>query len=86
MQSARERLEAAGINITPQRLAIGELLFTGPQHLTAEEIYDKVRNRRMVVSRATVYNTLNLFTEKGLLREIFVPSPTTTSTTSIPGN
>ncbi|HHH13463.1 MAG TPA: transcriptional repressor [Thiolapillus brandeum] len=72
MDSVRQLLDSAGIYATPQRLAIGEVLFVGPQHLTADEIYDRVRSRNGGVSRATVYNTLNLFTEKGLLREIFV--------------
>jgi len=68
----REHLEKAGIYVTPQRLAIGRVLFVGDQHLTADQVYDRVRARAGNVSRATVYNTLNLFTEKGLLREIFV--------------
>ncbi len=72
MASIREKLEQAGIKITPQRLAVGEVLFDRHQHLTADEVYDRLRYRRSGVSRATVYNTLNLFTEKGLLREIFV--------------
>ncbi len=72
MASTRERLESAGIKVTPQRLAIGEVLFDRHQHLTADQVYDRVRGRAGGVSRATVYNTLNLFTEKGLLREIFV--------------
>jgi Fe2+ or Zn2+ uptake regulation protein len=37
-------------------------------HPTADEVWAKVRRRCPTLSRATVYNTLNLFAEKGLLR------------------
>lgn len=72
METARKQLLAAGINVTPQRLAIAEVLFVGHQHLSADQVFEKVRQKSGSVSRATVYNTLNLFAEKGLIREIFV--------------
>ncbi len=70
----RRKLEAAGIRPTPQRLAIAKLLFTGDKHVTADQVYDHVRSKKLNVSRATVYNTLNLFTERGLLREVYLDS------------
>lgn len=73
----RQHLAGAGINVTSQRLAIAEMLFSRHQHLTADEVYEKMRRSSSQVSRATVYNTLNLFVEKGLLREIFVDSTRT---------
>ena len=73
----RRRLLAVGIHPTPQRLAIGKVLLAQPQHLTADQVYDQVRLKLRTVSRATVYNTLRLFTEKGLLREIFVDAGST---------
>ena len=72
MEEIRRRLLAVGIHPTPQRLAIGKVLLPRPQHVTADQVYDQVRLKLRTVSRATVYNTLRLFTEKGLLREIFV--------------
>ena len=72
MKNVRKHLEAAGINVTPQRLAIAKVLFAKEQHLTADQVYDKVRLRTRSVSRATVYNTLNLFTRKGLLQEVYM--------------
>ena len=83
MIQVRQHLESVGIFVTPQRLAIGSILFTGDQHLTADQVYDRVRARTRNVSRATVYNTLNLFTEKGLLREIFVDASRTFYDTNI---
>jgi Fur family transcriptional regulator, iron response regulator len=66
------RLLAAGVNPTPQRLEIGSLLFPQPVHLSAEQILARLRDAGSTVSKATVYNTLNLFTEQGLLRAISV--------------
>ena len=48
------------------------ILFSEPQHVCAEELLDTARDLGMRVSKATIYNTLNLFVECGLLREINV--------------
>ena len=61
-----------GILPTPQRLEIAEILLEKPQHLSAEQIIDNLRRRGSGVSKATVYNTLNLFSERGLARECLV--------------
>lgn len=65
-------LEERGIQATPQRLRIAELLFARDQHLTAEQIIDRLAARGTRVSKATVYNTLNLFAQKGLLKALQV--------------
>ncbi len=72
VQDAREHLSRAGIYPTSQRRALAGILFDRHQHLTADQVFEKARSKGIRVSRATVYNTLNLFVEKGLLREIFV--------------
>jgi Fur family iron response transcriptional regulator len=66
------RLQASGIRVTAQRLHIAELLLAVPQHLTAEQIAEALQQRGLVVAKATVYNTLNLFAERGLLRPLSV--------------
>ena len=63
-----------GILPTPQRLEIAEILFEKPQHLSAEQIIDRLRAGGSGVSKATVYNTLNLFSERGLAHECLVDS------------
>ena len=65
-------LEARGIQATAQRMRIAELLFARDQHLTAEQIIETLAGQGSRVSKATVYNTLNLFAEKGLLRALKV--------------
>jgi Fur family iron response transcriptional regulator len=61
-----------GILPTPQRVKIAEVLLARPQHLSAEQILDRLRQSGSSVSKATVYNTLNLFRESGLVRELSV--------------
>jgi Fur family iron response transcriptional regulator len=67
----KSRLRQAGMRPTRQRLALGWLLFAkGPRHLTAEMLFEEASAARVIVSLATVYNTLHQFTRAGLLREI----------------
>lgn len=65
-----ERLTEHGVVPTPQRLEIAEILLDRPQHLSADQIIEALRLRGSRVSKATVYNTLHLFGEKGLIREV----------------
>jgi Fur family iron response transcriptional regulator len=61
-----------GVLPTPQRLVLAEVVFSKPQHLSAEQIIAAIRSSGARVSKATVYNTLNLFCERGLLRTVEV--------------
>lgn len=67
------RLKDAGLRPTRQRLALGKLLFdAGDRHVTAEQLHAEAADNGVKVSLATVYNTLNQFTDTGLLREVVV--------------
>jgi Fur family iron response transcriptional regulator len=61
-----------GILPTAQRLEVAGILLARPQHLSAEQIIDHLRTDGSGVSKATVYNTLNLFCERGLVNECLV--------------
>ena len=65
-------LRQNGAKPTAQRMALAEILFSQPQHVCAEDLLDNARDTGMRVSKATIYNTLNLFVRSGLLREINV--------------
>ncbi|MEW6352831.1 MAG: Fur family transcriptional regulator [Pseudomonadota bacterium] len=67
-----ELLRAHGITPTHQRTEIAQILFAKPQHLSAEQILSIVNQDKPVASKATVYNTLGLFAEHGLIREVIV--------------
>ena len=72
----REELTAAlrgrGVNPTRQRIEIAHAIFSRREHLSADQILALVNDRAAATSKATVYNTLNLFLEKRLLREVIV--------------
>ena len=72
LSSDAARLEERGIRATAQRLAIAEFVLHTDEHPSADEVWDAVRASFPMVSRATVYNTLNLFVDHGLLQALVV--------------
>lgn len=66
------RLLGVGIPVTAQRLAIARVLLPQPVHLSAEQVLQRAAHYTSDLSRATVYNTLKLFTARGLLRELAI--------------
>jgi Fur family ferric uptake transcriptional regulator len=58
------------LRITAQRHAIIDTVFSTTEHFTAEQLLEWSRQRDRSVSRATVYRTLPLLTESGLVREM----------------
>jgi Fur family transcriptional regulator, iron response regulator len=64
------RLRDHGVQPTAQRVAVAEYALQTDEHPSAEQVYARVRERFPMVSRATVYNTLNLLVEKGLLKQL----------------
>ena len=68
----RALIEKHDILATPQRVEIAHILLERPQHLSAEQIIERLRASDSGVSKATVYNTLNLFSERGLIKEVMV--------------
>lgn len=71
-QEVSDLLRSCGINLTHQRIEIAMVLFAQRQHLSADQILAAVNARHTEVSKATVYNTLRLFLEKGLISEVIV--------------
>jgi Fur family ferric uptake transcriptional regulator len=63
-------LSTKRLRMTAQRQAIIDSVFSTEQHFTAEQLLDWSRARDKSVSRATVYRTLPLLTESGLVREM----------------
>ena len=67
-----DRLRRHGINPTHQRIEIAHALFSRGEHLSADRLLAIVNGRHSETSKATVYNTLRLFLEKRLIREVIV--------------
>ena len=68
MRDAPSILRDKGIQATPQRIAVAEYILGTDAHPSADEVWANVKRGDPTISRATVYNTLNLFVKKGLLR------------------
>ncbi len=69
-QQLIDRLEQHDIRPSAQRLAIAAYALTTADHPSADAVWTRVKATFPMVSRATVYNTLQLFTEKGLLKQL----------------
>ncbi|RJQ47585.1 MAG: transcriptional repressor [Gammaproteobacteria bacterium] len=71
-QDVAQLLRKQGINPTQQRVEIAQIMLARPQHLSADQLLDVVNRERATVSKATVYNTLRLFVQHGLIHEVIV--------------
>ncbi|HET9692943.1 MAG TPA: Fur family transcriptional regulator [Steroidobacteraceae bacterium] len=71
-ETVAERLRARGIVPTHQRIEIAFVLLERCEHLSADQILALVNARHAETSKATVYNTLRLFLDKQLIRELIV--------------
>ena len=67
MKDALSILRQCGIQPTPQRIAVVECVMNTKAHPTADDVLASARKECPTVSRATVYNTLNLLVAKGLV-------------------
>jgi Fur family iron response transcriptional regulator len=69
----RRKLEASGVRPTRQRVDLARAIFgAGDRHFTAEMIHHETRSIRFAPTLGTIYNTLNEFARRGLLREIAI--------------
>lgn len=67
---ALEKLRKKGYKLTPQRLAVLDVLLESHGHLTPAELYDRVVCERPETGLVTVYRTLEIFLKLGLVCEI----------------
>ena len=70
--SLTDRLRSAGYRLTPARLAVLAVVETSHAHLTPGLILDEAKKHDPQIGRATVYRTLELLTELGVLRPIYL--------------
>jgi len=72
MQGFKELLAANGIKPTYQRLKLMKYLKSTCSHPTADTIYKALVKDMPTISKTTVYNTLNILTEKGIILPISI--------------
>ncbi len=68
--SCSQVLKRKGYRLTPQRMMVVEALHEADRHVSAEEVYAQVRARYPYANISTVYRTLELLKELGLVTEI----------------
>ena len=72
LEEKKAKLKDKGVLVTIQRSAVLEFLHDNTGHPTAEEIYQSLRGKYPALSRATIYNTLDLLKKYGLIQEITI--------------
>ena len=72
MKDGAKYLTECGLRPSMQRLAIYKYMATHPTHPTADEIFEALREMIPTLSKTTVYNTLKLFVEHGVVDEVFI--------------
>ena len=65
-----ELLAARGIQPSAQRIVVAQYVLFTDEHPSADKVWARVKAGFPMISRATVYNTLNLLVERGLLRQL----------------
>ena len=70
MAELRKILSNNGIRVSHQRLLILEYLASRNTHPSADQIYNDLKTLDPIISQATVYNSLNLFTQNNLIKEL----------------
>jgi Fur family transcriptional regulator, iron response regulator len=65
-------LQGHGVSPTAQRVEIAGILLSARRHLSADQVLSRLDEQGAAVSKATVYNTLGLFAERGLIRQVIV--------------
>lgn len=86
MLDAISILRQCDIQPTPQRIAVVEYVLASKEHPTADQVLSHARISCPTVSRATVYNTLNLLVDKGLLRTQIIKEGTVVFDPNVTGH
>lgn len=72
MKEKIEKLRQMGLTVTMQRSMVLERLVKASEHLTAEQIYEGLNDKYPHLSKATVYNSLEVFKEAGIIQELII--------------
>lgn len=71
--TSNETLRKRGYRLTPQRYMILSVIQEADEHLSIDQILERVQKRNPYVSLSTIYRTLELLRELGLVRENHLP-------------
>jgi Fur family peroxide stress response transcriptional regulator len=65
-----DKCKSMGLKITPQRVAVYEVLLNRENHPTVEEVYNEIKKRYPFVSLATVYRTVETLEDLGFVKRV----------------
>lgn len=69
-EEAIDQLREAGLRLTPQRAMVLDAIYHASGHLTADEVYERVRSSSPYVDLSTIYRTLQFLKQQGLIGEL----------------
>ena len=69
-QQLVERMREWAVRVTPQRLAIAEVVLNSTDHPTVQQIYERVKGHFPSMTLATIYSTLGVLQKSGLIQEL----------------
>ena len=69
-QELVERMREWAVRVTPQRLAIAEVVLNSTDHPTVQQIYERVKGHFPSMTLATIYSTLGVLQKSGLIQEL----------------
>ncbi len=70
----KEILKQYGINATLQRIIVLEYLHNTDSHPSVEKIYNDLQEKYPSITLSTIYNIVELFAKKGIIRKIYTPN------------
>jgi len=70
VEKIRDKIANSGLKVTPQRISVYEAIISMEDHPTAEMIRAEVAKKIPTISLGTVYKTLEVFVNKGLIKKI----------------
>ncbi|MCF7857933.1 MAG: transcriptional repressor [Candidatus Cloacimonetes bacterium] len=68
IQIYREFLKSKNLKLTKPRLTILKAIFRNHEHFNVDNLYEQIRKKQSNVSRATIYRTIPLLLESGLIK------------------
>ena len=71
IQKFREYVKERGLRKTPERERIIEEIFSIHDHFDVDELFLRLRNKRKRISKASLYRTIPLLIESGLVKEVY---------------
>ncbi len=80
-----QRLREAGYKLTNARLTVLAALEEGDGHITSTEVLERVNHRDPAIGRASVFRTLDLFTQLSIVRPTYIDSSVTPTYVLMPG-